>query len=225
MRALFLTDRSLAESLQPALAAMGVVVDVAEQAVRADFKVQTDCYDVVLLDRDRLGDLGYARLGRWRRVGLTAHVLVLLPGTCDGYERAALLNAGADAYLLRPFCIEELRARFRALGRRCGPAQGPILRTHDLEIDTVARSARRGGRLIRLTPREFELLWLLVAHQGRVLSRSTILEHLYDGETEDHSNVVDVFIRYLRQKIDSGFDTPLILTRRGQGYLLRAQGA
>jgi two-component system, OmpR family, response regulator len=222
MRALFLTDRPLAESLQPALAALGVVIDVAEQAARADFKVQTECYDVVLLDRDRLGDLGYARLGRWRRIGLQAHVLVLLPGTCDVYERAALLNAGADAYLLRPFCVEELRARFRALGRQCAPAQDPILRTHDLEIDTVARSARRAGRVIRLTPREFELLWLLAAHQGRVLSRSMILEHLYDGESEEHSNVVDVFIRYLRNKIDRGFDTPLILTRRGQGYLLRA---
>jgi two-component system OmpR family response regulator len=222
MRALLLTDRPLAESLQPTLAALGVVVDLAEQVARADFKVQTESYDVVLLDRDRLGDLGYAWLGRWRRTGLEAHILVLLPGTCDVYERAALLNAGADGYLLRPFCVEEVRARFRALGRQCRPARDPILRTHDLEIDNVARSVRRGGRLLRLTRREFELLWLLASHQGRVLSRSTILEHLYDGESEDHSNVVDVFIRYLRNKIDRGFDTPLILTRRGQGYLLRA---
>jgi two-component system OmpR family response regulator len=222
MRALFLIDRSLAESLERTLQELGVEVDVAEQPGRADFKVQTASYDAVLLDRDRLGELGYARVTRWRRGGLSAHVMVLLPADCTPAERAALLNAGADGYLLRPFCVEEVRARFRALGRQCRPAQDPILRTHDLEIDTVARSVRRGGRVIRLTPREFELLWLLASHQGRVLSRSTILEHLYDGESDDHGNVVDVFIRYLRNKIDRGFDTPLILTRRGQGYLLRA---
>jgi len=225
VRALFLTDKLLAESLQAALAGVGVTVDVAEQVARADFKVQTEHYDAVLLDRDRLGNLGYGRLGRWRRGGLMAHVLVLLPDDGDPAERAALLNAGADAYLLRPFAVEELRARFRALGRSLAPRTSPILRTHDLEIDTVGRRVYRGGRLIHLTPREFDLLRLLIEHQGRVLSRETILEHLYDGPPDAHSNIVDVYIRYLRRKIDRDSDTPLILTRWGQGYLLRACGA
>lgn len=222
MRALFLTERSLAESLQAALAADGVAVEVAEQVARADFKVRTEFYDAVLLDRDRLGDLGYARLARWRRGGLNAHVLVLLPGDCAAAERAALLTAGADAYLLRPFCVEELRARFSALGRRPAPAASAVLRAHDLEIDTVGHRVRRGGRAIHLTPREFDLLRLLTDYQGRVLSREAIIEHLYDGPLDGHSNIVDVYIRYLRNKIDRDSDTPLILTRWGQGYLLRA---
>jgi DNA-binding response OmpR family regulator len=200
-----------------------VRVDAAEQATRADVLVQTHGYDVVVLDRDHLGHLGYSRIARWRRGGLTAHILVLLPRGGDSDDKIDALDSGADAYLLQPFCIAELRARFRALGRRQEPAAA-VLRSHDLEIDTHTRTARRGGRDIPLTRREFELLRLLADHQGSVVSRATIRKQLYEGQL-DRSNVVDVYIRYLRDKIDKGFDTPLILTRRGEGYLLRAQGA
>jgi DNA-binding response OmpR family regulator len=219
---LFLTDRPLAESLEQTLKELGVEVDLAEQPARADLKVQTASYDAVLLDRDQLGELGYARLTRWRRRGLSAHIMVLLPADCTPAERADLLTAGADVYLLRPFCAEELRARFRALARRPASPADHVLRARDLEIDTVAHKVRRGGREIHLTPREFDLLLLLADHQGRVLSRQEIIEHLYDGPLDDHSNVVDVYIRYLRKKIDRNSDNPLILTRWGKGYLLRA---
>jgi DNA-binding response OmpR family regulator len=225
MKTLLITDRSLAESLQPALEEEGVLVDVAEQTGRAEFKVQTEEYDAVLLDRNRLEGRGYSCLLRWRRGGLKAHVLVLLPGDSKTSDRADTLDAGADAYLLQPLCVEELRAHLRALRRRDESVISPVRRIHDLEINTASRSVRRSGQAIRLTPREFDLLALLAYHQGRVVSRSMIREHLYDAQEVDHSNVVDVYIRYLRNKIDKGFDKPLILTRWGQGYLLRAEGA
>lgn len=223
MKALLITDRSLVESLRPALEEEGTLVDAIEQAARADALILTRGYNVVLLDRDCLDSLGYSRLVRWRRAGLTAHVLVLLPRGCDSDAKVDALDAGADAYLVRPFAMEEMRARFRALGRRQEPALGPVLRSHDLEIDTNTRTARRGGQVIELTPREFDLLRLLADHQGSVVSRTTIRKQLYGGEV-DRSNVVDVYIRYLRDKIDKGFDTPLIVTRRGEGYLLRSKG-
>ena len=225
MKALFLADPSLVESAERTLRDLKVEVEGVEQPSRADFKVRTTRYDAILLDRDSLGELGYVQLTRWRRDGLSAHVTVLLPTDCKPTERAALLAAGADAYMLRPFCAEELRARFRALARRHTPPADPVLRVHDLEIDTVARRVWRAGRAIHLTPREFDLLRLLVDHQGHVLTRQAIIEHLYDGPLEEHSNVVEVYVRYLRNKIDRNSDNPLILTRWGQGYLFRAQGA
>jgi len=223
MRVLFLTDRSLIELIQPVLKAEGVLIEVAEQLTQADYTVQTHRCDVVVLERDRFGDFSYSRLLRWRHAGLKAHVLVVLPRDCDSADKVEALDAGADGYLLRPFCIEELRARFRALRRRDDPSPtGSILRIHDLEIDTAGRIARRGGRLIQLTSREFDLLKVLAQHQGRVVSRAVIREQLYNSQHDDGSNVIDVYIRYLRNKIDKGFETPLILTRWGQGYQLRS---
>jgi DNA-binding response OmpR family regulator len=223
MKALFVTQRSLVEELQPSLAEDGVVVEVAEQPARADFKVQSEDYDAVLLDRDRLGGRAHSCLLRWRRGGLKAHVLVLLPGDSDSGERADALDAGADACLLQPLCPEELRAYLRALRRRDERAVSPVRRVHDLEINTLTRSVRRGNRPIQLTSREFDLLQLLAYHQGRVVSRSVILEHLYENQASERSNVVDVYIRYLRNKIDKNAQEPLILTRWGQGYMLRGQ--
>ena len=99
----------------------------------------------------------------------------------------------------------------------------PVRQIHDLEINTLTRTVSRGGRPIQLTPREFDLLQFLVRHQGRVVSRASILQHLYDGQESERSNVVDVYIRYLRNKIDKGAAMPLILTRWGCGYMLRGQ--
>ena len=223
MKALFVTDRSLATTLEPTLAEDGVAVDLAEQPARADFKVQSEEYDAVLLDRERLGGRAHSCLLRWRRGGLRAHVLVLLPGDCDSGERADVLDAGADACLLQPLCPEELRAHLRALRRRDERNYSPVRRVHDLEINLATRTVSRAGRDIPLTPREFDLLQLLAYHQGRVVSRSVIHDHFYDGQPGERSNVVDVYIRYLRNKIDKGADLPLILTRWGQGYQLRGE--
>jgi DNA-binding response OmpR family regulator len=114
-------------------------------------------------------------------------------------------------------------ARLRALLRREHQVKDPVMRIHDLEIDTAARSARRGGRAIHLTPREFALLQFLAFHRGKVVTRSMIWDHLYDETDETTSNVVDVYIRYLRNKIDKDFHLPLILTRWGEGYMMRGE--
>ncbi|HBI45848.1 MAG TPA: DNA-binding response regulator, partial [Planctomycetales bacterium] len=130
-------------------------------------------------------------------------------------------DAGADDYLAKPFELEELFARLRALIRRGHQVKDPVLRVHDLEIDTAGRNVKRAGQTIHLTPREFALLEFLAFHRGKVVSRTMIWNHLYDEQDENTSNVVDVYIRYLRNKIDKGFDPPLIQTRWGEGYLLR----
>jgi DNA-binding response OmpR family regulator len=130
------------------------------------------------------------------------------------------LDSGADDYLTKPFELEELLARLRALIRRGHAVKDPIIRVHDLEIDTASRTVRRAGQVIHLTPREYALLEFLAFHRGKVVSRPLIWEHLYDEQDESTSNVVDVYIRYLRQKIDKGFDPPLIITRWGEGYML-----
>jgi DNA-binding response OmpR family regulator len=167
---------------------------------------------------------GLTLLKEWRRSGMSSHVLVLTAKNSIE-DKVHGLDLGADDYLTKPFQLQELLARLRALIRRGHQVKDPLLRVYDLEIDTAARTVKRAGHPIHLTPREYALLQFLAFHRGRVVSRSMIWEHLYDEHDENTSNVVDVYIRYLRTKIDKGFDPPLILTRWGEGYLLRAEDA
>jgi len=213
-------NRTLVRALQKGLEEEGYAVDVAYDGEEGDFKATTVTYDAIILDLMLPKVDGLSLLKKWRKQGVTSHVLVLTArGTLD--DKVVGLDTGADDYLTKPFELDELLARLRALVRRGHQVKTPVLRAFDLEIDTAARSVKRGGRSIHLTPREYSLLEFLAFHRGQVVSRTMIWEHLYSEEDENTSNVVDVYIRYLRNKIDKGFENPLILTRWGEGYMIR----
>ncbi len=224
MRVLLVEDhRPLVRALRQGLEEEGFAVDVSYDGGEADVKARSAPYDVIILDLMLPGVDGLTLLQGWRRAGLQTHVLVLTARDRIG-DKVRGLDLGADDYLTKPFQFDELLARLRALVRRSHQVKDPVLRVHDLEIDTAARSVRRAGRPISLTPREYSLLEFLAFHRGRVVTRSMIWDHLYGEEDENTSNVVDVYIRYLRTKIDKGFKPPLILTRWGEGYMLRGDG-
>jgi len=224
LRVLLIEDhKPLIRAVKKGLEEEGFAVDTAEDGEEGDFKARSANYDVIILDLMLPKVDGMALLEKWRADNMSTHVLVLTArGTMD--DKVQGLNLGADDYLTKPFQFEELMARLRALIRRGHQVKTPIIRVHDLEIDTAGRTVKRSGQTIHLTPREFALLQFLAFHQGKVVTRSMIWEHLYDDQDENTSNVVDVYIRYLRTKIDKDFDPPLILTRWGEGYLLRGEG-
>ena len=222
MKLLLVEDhKPLARAVKQGLEEEGFAVDLAADGEEGDYKARTSSYDLINLDLMLPKIDGLTLLQNWRKNSISTHVLIL---TAKGElaDKVRGLDLGADDYLTKPFEIDELLARVRALIRRKHDVKDPILRIHDLEIDTAARTVRRGGQRIHLTPREYALLEYLAFHQGKVVTRPMIWEHLYDEEDENTSNVVDVYIRYLRNKIDRGFEKPLILTRWGEGYMLRS---
>jgi DNA-binding response OmpR family regulator len=222
VRVLLVEDhKPLVRALRKGLEEEGFAVDLAYDGDEAASKAQASQYDAIVLDLMLPKQDGLTLLKRWRSEGLRASVLILTArGSTD--EKVAGLDAGADDYLVKPFQLEELLARLRALVRRRHEVKDPVMRINDLEIDTAHKTVKRAGRPIYLTPREFGLLQYLAFNRGKVVSRSMIWEHLYDEHDENTSNVVDVYIRYLRNKIDKDFDQPLILTRWGEGYMLRS---
>ncbi len=223
VRVLLIEDhKSLVRALKQGLEEEGFAVDVAYDGEEGGYKAQTANYDVIVLDLMLPKEDGLSLLQRWRRSGLKTHVL-LLTARSSIDDKVRGLDLGADDYLTKPFELEELLARMRALVRRNHQVKDPVIRVCDLEIDTATRTVKRAGQSIHLTPREYALLEFLAFHRGKVVSRSMVWEHLYDEHDENTSNVVDVYIRYLRNKIDKDFEPPLILTRWGEGYLLRGE--
>ncbi len=223
MRVLLIEDnRTLVRALRQGLEEEGYAVDIAYDGEEGGFKAGTVEYDAIILDLMLPKIDGLALLQQWRIKGITSHVLVLTAkGTLE--DKVKGLDLGADDYLTKPFELDELLARLRALVRRVHHVKSPVLRLFDLEIDTAAHTVKRGGQAIHLTPREYSLLEFLAYHKGKVVTRTMIWEHLYDEHDESTSNVVDVYIRYLRNKVDKGFAPSLILTRWGEGYMLRAE--
>jgi DNA-binding response OmpR family regulator len=221
VRVLLVEDhRPLVRALKQGLEEEGFAVDVAYDGEEGAYKARTASYDAIVLDIMLPKEDGLSLLRRWRQDGMKTHVL-LLTARSSVEDKVRGLDIGADDYLTKPFELEELLARLRALVRRGYQVKDPVIRVHDLEIDTASHSVKRGGKEIHLTPREYALLQFLAFHSGKVVTRSMIWEHLYDEDDENMSNVVDVYIRYLRNKIDKGYDVPLILTRWGEGYMLR----
>ncbi|MDP9373393.1 MAG: response regulator transcription factor [Chloroflexota bacterium] len=220
MRVLVVEDEpSIAGFVRQGLSEAGYAVDVARDGQEGlEYGLAAE-YDVIVLDLMLPRLDGLQLLGRLRAQGSKAPVLLLTAR--DGVDdRVAGLDAGADDYLVKPFAFPELLARVRALLRRPPLQSGTILRVGDLELDTARREVRRAGRLIDLSPREFTLLEYLLRHPGQVLTRTQIAEHIWNFDTYNESNVVDVYIGYLRRKVDRGFARPLIQTIRGVGYRL-----
>lgn len=221
MRVLLVEDQvSLLKALRQGMEEEGYAVDTAADGEEADAKARSTEYDAIVLDIMLPKIDGLTLLRNWRSSGISTHVLMLTArGTTD--DKVAGLDSGADDYMTKPFELDELLARVRALIRRRHHVKTPLLRSHDLVIDTTSRHVERAGQRLHLTPREYALLEYLAFHKGKVVTRTMIWEHLYDEYDENTSNVVDVYIRYLRNKVDKGFDPPLILTKWGEGYLLR----
>src|SRR6478609_2750535 len=222
MRVLVVEDElRLAENVARSLReSAGYAVDIAADGQEGLFMAESNAYDAVLLDLMLPKMDGMALLGRIRQSGQHTPVMVLTARD-DKESVVALLNAGADDYLTKPFDLGELLARAKALVRR-GKGQGsPVLRVGDLEVNTVDRSVQRAGRLIALTAMEYRVLEYLAHRPGAVVSKTELLEHLYDYNWEKFSNVIEVYVSGLRRKIDEGAEVKLIHTFRGQGYMLQ----
>lgn len=224
MRVLLVEDHlPLMKSLRQGLEEEGFAVDAAIDGEDADVKCRSTAYDAVVLDIMLPKIDGLTLLKRWRADGIAAHVLLL---TAKGSvaDQVAGLDTGADDYLVKPVEVDVLFARLRAILRRGHGQKDPILRCYDLEIDTAAHLVRRRGQMIDLTATEYRFLELLALNRGKVVTHDMFVEHLYDEYDDVTRNLVAVYIRYLRRKIDHGFDPPLILTRRAEGYMLRPDG-
>ena len=203
-----------------ALKAEGFAVDVLRDGDDALAAIQITPFDAVVLDIMLLGRDGLSVLKQMRAHGNETPVL-LLSARGEVNEKVEGLNAGAEDYLAKPFALEELIARVRALVRRGGDVKSPVLRVGDLSLDTITRFAERGGRKIELTTREYRLLEFLMRSAGRVCSRMMILEKVWDYHFDPGSNLVDVYVGKLREKIDAGSDVKLLQSVRGEGYVLR----
>jgi DNA-binding response OmpR family regulator len=211
-----LLGRALCQGLREA----HYVLDWAKDGSEGWHLLRTGHYDGAILDWMLPGVSGTEILARHRSAGGATPILMLTAKDA-AHDMVRALDGGADDYLVKPFDFGVLLARLRALVRRAHAKPDPVIRVADLEIDLARREVRRGGADIPLTPREFGLLELLALHANEVVTRSQIWDRLYETDAEVASNGVDVYISYLRRKIDRG-RTPLIVTRRGHGYLLRA---
>lgn len=223
MRVLVVEDEpGIAGFVQQGLTEAGYAVDVASDGLEGlDYALVAE-YDAIVLDI-MLPKMNGLRLMQELR-GRSLKTPVLLLTARDTIEdRVEGLDTGADDYLTKPFAFPELLARLRALLRRPPLQAAPILRVADLEMDTARREVRRDGRLIELSPREFTLLEYLLHHPNQVLTRTQIAEHIWNFDFYNESNAVDVYIGYLRRKIDRGFEPFLLHTVRGVGYRLSAE--
>jgi two-component system, OmpR family, copper resistance phosphate regulon response regulator CusR len=197
----------------------GFVTDVADDGEDGAHLAQTGSYDLIILDVLLPSRDGWSIVGELRRRGIATPVLFLTARDAV-HDRVKGLELGADDYLVKPFAFSELLARVRSILRR-GPArQSSVLEVADLELDLIRHRATRAGRSLDLTPKEFQLLSLLLCHAGEVLSRTLIAEQVWDINFDSDSNVIEVHMRRLRSKVDDPFSRKLIQTVRGVGYVL-----
>lgn len=219
-RLLLIEDNDrLRETLSAGLRAQGYAVDTSTDGLDGWRQASEAAHDVIILDRMMPGLDGLEVLRRLRTSGSSVPVLLLTAR--DAVEdRVAGLDAGADDYLTKPFAVAELLARLRMLLRRGQHRADPVVVLDDMEIDTVARSVRRAGRRLHVTPKEYALIDYLLARPGEVISRAELARHLYDDESEASANAVEVLVMRLRRKLHPPGAAPVLHTRRGFGYQL-----
>jgi DNA-binding response OmpR family regulator len=222
MRVLIVEDEQrLVRLMKRVLEEERYVVDAAFDGEEGIEKAGSGAYDLMILDI-MLPRRDGVEVCRWLRAHKIATPILMLTARDQLEDKVTGLDAGADDYLTKPFDFEELLARLRALARRA-PAtpQEPLLQVGDLTLDVRRHEVRRAGQPISLTMREFALLEYLMRHAGQALSRAQITEHVWPYDSEAVSNIVDIYIHYLREKIDRDFAPPLIRTVRGIGYSIR----
>jgi len=210
-------EKKVSELVARALRQESYAVDIADDGTSGWELAQAYDYDLIILDLMLPGLPGEELLRRIRRRNQQVPILIL---TARDATEAKVQNfeAGADDYLTKPFAFAELVMRVKALLRRGPVPRSSVLRVADLEVDRLTQQVRRGGRRIELTPKEYALLEYLAANPGRVFSRTMIIEHVWDQSFEGLTNIVDVYVRHLRSKVDDPFPLKLIRTVRGVGY-------
>jgi DNA-binding response OmpR family regulator len=226
MRVLLVEDeRRLADNIARSFReSAGYAVDIAVDGAQGLYLAESNSYDLVVLDIMLPKLDGHSLLVRYRQSGRATPVL-MLSARDEKQSIVRLLNAGADDYVPKPFDLGELLARAKALVRRGTGQRAPIISLADLQMDTVERTVRRGKQEIALAPMEYRVLEYLAHRPRAVVSKTELLEHLYDYNWEKFSNVIEVYISGLRRKIDDSNAVKLIHTVRGHGYVLRPGGA
>jgi len=215
-------DAQAARYLEKALQESGHLVDVVGDGDSGLHLAQDGNYDMLIIDRMLPHHDGLWVIAKLRAQGIETPALIL-SALAQVDDKVAGLRAGGDDYLTKPYAFSELLARIEALARRKNHKNTEtVYRVGDLELDRMAHTARRGARDIILQPREFRLLEYLMRHAGQVVTRTMLLEHVWDYHFDPQTNVIDVHISRLRGKIEKGFDKPLLHTVRGAGYMLKA---
>lgn len=223
MRLLIVEDEAALNAIiEKRLTQEGYSVDTCFDGEDALDYIRVGEYDCIVLDimLPKIDGLEVLRTMRANRNGTPVLLLTARDSVAD---RVQGLDAGADDYLVKPFSFDELSARVRAMLRRTGDEKSVVLKLADLEMDTVSKNVTRAGKLIELTAKEYALLEYFMRNPGHVLTRSQITEHVWNFDFDCDSNIVDVYVRYLRRKIDREFDQKLLHTVRGSGYVLREQ--
>ncbi len=213
-------DMVIANLLQRALREESYAVDLAHDGIEGEWLAMENPYDLIILDVMLPRKDGIAVLNTLRESAVKVPVL-MLTARDEVKDKVSGLDGGADDYMTKPFSLDELLARTRSLlRRRSNDYSGAVLEVGHLKIDPARKEVSRAGQVIELTSKEYALIEYMARNSGKVVSRSELSEHVWDMDFEPSSNVVDVYVGYLRSKIDKGFEIPMIKTVRGHGYML-----